>query len=88
MLGEKASREKGSAKKPALFNKESTKIYLTDLAFLFFVVIFILASWFLWRYSNIMAMRFIGSAVASFGYVLCLFFFLDATFLFLFKRNR
>lgn len=69
--------------------KKSTKIlYVSDLIFVFIVgLVLFLISWFLCHYSNAMAMRFIGLAVASFGYVLCIFYFLDATFLFFLKRD-
>ncbi len=79
--------EKPEAEKVDL--KKSTKIlYVTDLIFLFIVgLILFLTSWFLWHYSNSMSMRFTGLAVASFGYVLSINFFFDATFLFFFKRD-
>ena len=86
--GEGASRGKDSAEKVDL--KKSAKIlYVSDLIFIFIIgIILFLISWFLWHYSNSMAMRLIGLAVASFGYVLSIFFFLDATFLFFFKKRN
>ena len=79
--------EKPEAEKLDL-KKSTKKLYVTDLGFVLVVgVISFLISWLLWRYSNSMSMRFTGWGVASFGYVLSIYFFWDATFLFFSKRD-
>jgi hypothetical protein len=87
-LEEEASREEPVAQKSASSSLALFLSYITDLVFVSIVgLVLFLTSWFLWHYSNSMFMRFTGLGVASFGYVLAIFFFLDTNFLFFSKRD-